>query len=80
MKRELTPSEWLRILTGNIITASDIAMVQGCDIRTARSIADSISGKHRKNTTHSCDLNEYLKRYKHTTKREEIRAIYGEVE
>lgn len=80
-KRTLTPSEWLRILTSNIITASDIALVQGCDIKTARRIADELSaGRHRPNATHTCPLESYLQKYKYTSKREEMKAIYGEVD
>lgn len=77
-KRELTPSEWLRILTNNQIDASDIALCEGCTIKTARQIVLGLTGQHKRGTPYVCRLDDYLLKHKHTTKRAELRAIYGE--
>lgn len=80
MKKELTPNEWLRILTSNVITANDIALCEGCHPRTAKKIVMELNGGfHRDGTQYTCGLDDYLEKYKHTNKTKELRAIYGDI-
>lgn len=77
MTKELTPGTLLRILTSNVIDAKDIALLQGCNIKTARKIADDLSGTHLANSHHRCGLDDYLEKYKKTTKCELLHQIYS---
>ena len=75
--KELTPCDWLRIITSRRITAQQIAELEDCDIKTARSIVIELNdGKHTKNTAYVCDTDAYLRKYRATTRKDELRLIY----
>lgn len=75
---ELTPSEWLRVITSNHITAQQIAMCEGCGIKAARAIVASLNGGHLKNASYICDTDAYLEKYRKTSRMIELRLIYGD--
>lgn len=75
--RELTPTEWLRVLTKNSITAEEISMVEGCSLNTARKIIQSITD-HRKGLPWVAPTDTYLKAYRQTDRKTELALIYGD--
>lgn len=79
MKTEITPSDWLRILTNNTMSAKDVAMCEGCSIKTARKIVETLNGYHREYAHHRCGTDDYLVKYRGTSRAQELRLIYGEV-
>ena len=78
MSKDLTPSDWLRIITKSFITASEISLVQGCDIKTARSIVVHINKGHEEGESYVCPIDKYLQAYRHTTRKQELQNIYGD--
>ena len=78
-KQDLRPSDWLRVITNKYITADQIALVEGCDIRTARRIIDKVSGiKHEKGLPWQCLTDDYLKKIRGTNRKTELSYIFHE--
>lgn len=75
-KAELTTGEWLRILTNTSINARQIALLEGCCWRTAQKIVRSLNKGNEAATT--CRTDDYLKKYRGTDRRTELRLIYPE--
>ena len=79
-RRDFKPDDYLRILTSTTISAVQIAAMEDCDIRTARAIATSLSPTpHRKGTAYACPTEAYLNKYRGTSRKDELKAIYGEI-
>jgi len=75
---ELTPSEWMRIITSSVISAKQIASCEGCGIKAARAIVQNINGGHQKNASYICSTDAYLEKYRKTSRMIELRLIYGD--
>jgi len=67
----------LRIITSTTITAQQVALAEGCDIRTARAIVQNLNGEHRKGTAYTCNTDAYLERHRGTNRLYELSLIYG---
>lgn len=72
----LTPDKWLKIITKGTISAQDICLVEGCEIKKARKIVESLT-KHKKGMPYTCPTDTYLKAYRQTTRSAEIKNVYG---
>lgn len=75
---ELTPGVWLRILTKATLTDKDIALIEGCSLKTAQRRVMSITN-HRNGMPYVCRTDAYLKAYRGTDRKTEIQNIYGDV-
>ena len=77
MKRpELTPSDWLRVITNATITPREIAICEGCSVKKAKGIVQFLNGDKTKGK--SCRTDDYLRKYRGTDRKTELRNIYPE--
>ena len=74
-EKKLTPAVWLRILTSKTISTADLALAEGCSVKKAREIVRFINGDNA--YCRSCPTDEYLRQYKGTSRKEELRLIYS---
>ena len=74
---DFTPSEWLRIITSEAVSARQIALMEGCSVRTACKIVEKLNGGHHKFAHHKCRTDTYLATYRYTTREKELQLIYG---
>jgi len=77
MTKEFSRADWLRIITSGTITAQQIALVEDCDIKTARRMVVELNGNsHTKNTAYRCDTDAYLAKYRGTSREQELRLVF----
>ena len=80
MAKNFTPSDYLRILTKSSISAREVSLIEGCDIKTARAIISSLCDRHVKGMNYTCDTDLYLSKRRGTDRRTELKNIFGSKE
>lgn len=77
-KKELTAHEWLDVLTNKFLTAEKVALLENCNIKTARKIVEELSAVERKKgDPYICLTDRYLTKYRGTDRKTELQNIYG---